>query len=164
MVICRKQGNYHYILSLVFNSSWDELISLPEMGSWSRWIFALTRKKLYRSFPSHSCSDAEQQLMPLLGDWPLLPSCGTCRQVLSGSILSAWISALTEMTDGMQNRKAHSSLELRLFSSCPNQQVPWQDKLGKDKGKKPTAPSPKHIWLVAWEQHSRSLETRSGKR
>lgn len=165
-VTCRKQGNYHYKLSLVFNSSWDELISLLEMGSWSRWIFALTRKKLYRSFPSHSHSDAGQQLMPLLRDWPLSPSCGTCRQVLSRSILSAWISALTEMTDRMQNTKARSSLELRLFSSCLNTNR-FLDKrsLERKKGKNPQLFLQSTSGLLCGNnKHSGSLEKLSGKR
>lgn len=47
-------------------------------------------------------------------------------------------SQLSEMTDGMQNGKAGSSLELRLFSSCLNTKR-FQDRrsLERKKEKKP---------------------------
>lgn len=136
------------------------------MGLWSTQIFALTRKKLYRFFLSHSRSDGGQQPVALLRDLPLSPSCGTCRQVLSRSILSAWISALTEMTDGMQNRKTGSSVELKLFSSCLNTNR-FLDRRSSErkKGKSPQLFLQSIPGLLCGNnKHSRSLETLSGKR
>lgn len=175
IVICRKQRNYHYTLSLVFNSSWGKLVSWSATRSWSRWTFALTCKQLLlcSSFIHHimhpstvisiqlagqpAALASKQRFVPLLGDRPAtLPVASEGRCWAGAFLLLDSVGLLMEATDQIQLGKAcRRSSELMLFSSCLNINVCYlTEARKKKKGKKRTDLSSKHISLTVQEQQT----------